>query len=59
MYVRELDCPWEETQFMFQGFVIDTPDLLRDVQQVAEHVCIESEGIGRSGLSAERCQNVA
>ena len=43
MYVRELDRPWEETNFMFQGFVVDTPNRLSDVQSVAEYVCIESE----------------
>ncbi len=43
MYVRELDCPWEDTHFMFQGFVIDSQDLLEDVQAVAQSVCIESE----------------
>lgn len=43
MYVRELDCPWEETPFMFQGFVIDNLKLLHDVQEAAEYVCIESE----------------
>jgi len=43
MYVRELDCPWEETGFMFQGFVVDSQALLNDVQEAAEYVCIDSE----------------
>lgn len=47
MYVRELDCPWENTNFMFQGFVVDTLDMLNDVQEVAEYVCIESEKLVR------------
>ena len=47
MYVRELDCPWEDTHFMFQGFVVDNVSLLHDVQEVAEYVCIESEKLAR------------
>lgn len=43
MYVRELDCPWEETPFMFQGFVIESHQLLQDVQDAAEYICVESE----------------
>jgi len=43
MYVRELDCPWEDTHFMFQGFVIDSQELLQDVRATAENVCIVSE----------------
>lgn len=47
MYVSELDCPWEDTQFMFQGFVIDSVKLLQDVQEVAEYICIDSEKLAR------------
>ena len=43
MYVRELDRPWEDTPFMFQGFLIDNIDLLHNVQEEAEYVCVESE----------------
>jgi len=52
MYVRELDCAWEETQFMRQGFVVDNPHLLRDVQDVSEFVCIETEKLSRNCLSS-------
>ena len=47
MYVRELDRPWEETSFMFQGFVIDSVDLLSSVQEEAEYICIESEKLAK------------
>ncbi len=47
MYVRELDRPWEETSFMFQGFVIDSVDLLHNVQEEAEYICIESEKLSQ------------
>jgi len=47
MYVRELDCPWEDTNFMFQGFVIDSQALLNEVQHVAEYICIESQKLAQ------------
>jgi len=47
MYVRELDCPWESTNFMFQGFIVDSLNLLHDVQEAAQYVCIESEKLVR------------
>ncbi len=43
MYVSELDKPWEETHFMFQGFVIDSQKLLDEVQHVAEYVQVDAE----------------
>ncbi|MBX2835940.1 MAG: DUF3391 domain-containing protein [Gammaproteobacteria bacterium] len=45
MYVSELDIPWEQTPFMFQGFNIDSQELLEKVQSVSETVCIESEKV--------------
>ena len=43
MYVSELDKPWEETRFMFQGFVIDSQKLLEEVQHTAEYVQVDVE----------------
>jgi len=43
MYVSELDKPWEETHFMFQGFVIDSQKLLEEVQHISEYVQIDAE----------------
>ncbi len=43
MYVSELDKPWEETHFMFQGFVIDSQKLLDEVQHVSEYVQVDAE----------------
>jgi len=48
MYVRELTCPWEDTNFVSQGFVVNTLNQLHDVQLASEYVCIESEGIARA-----------
>lgn len=52
MYVRELDCAWEDTSFMFQGFVIDSVDMLNAVQEAAEYVCIESEKLAQVGAKS-------
>lgn len=60
MYVRELDCPWEETGFMFQGFLVDNQAMLNDVQEAAEYVCIESEKLAyiSSDSSSRLCAAV-
>jgi len=47
MYVAELDRPWSETSFMFQGFRIDSRATLAAVQDVAEYVLVESEKVAR------------
>ena len=43
MYVNELDKPWEQTRFMFQGFVIDSQETLRAVQDSCEYVNVQTE----------------
>ncbi|MEE9321834.1 MAG: DUF3391 domain-containing protein [Granulosicoccus sp.] len=43
MYINELDRPWSETRFMFQGFTIDTPAMLLAVQESCEYAQVESE----------------
>jgi len=43
MYVSELDKPWDETRFMFQGFVVDTQELLEEVQNASEYVQVDAE----------------
>lgn len=47
MYVAELDRPWSETSFMFQGFTIDSPETLAAVQDACEYVLVESEKLAR------------
>jgi len=47
MYVSELDVPWEETKFMFQGFFIRDEKQLLDVQAASEWVFIESEKVAQ------------
>lgn len=42
MYVTELSVPWEDTGFMFQGFVLDSVSLLKQVQEVSEYALVQS-----------------
>jgi len=43
MYVSELDRPWTETRFMFQGFTIDSQKMLDAVQDSCEYACVQTE----------------
>ncbi|MEH6564337.1 MAG: HD-GYP domain-containing protein [Halopseudomonas sp.] len=42
MYVTELDRPWTETSFLFQGFRIRQQQEIRLLQQVCKHVWVDS-----------------
>lgn len=54
MYVNELDRPWTETRFMFQGFTIDTPELLRQVQESCEYASVQTEKVARISSNSVR-----
>ena len=55
MYVNELDRPWTETKFMFQGFVIDSEETLMAVQESCEYANVQTEKLARiSSNSATR-----
>ena len=43
MYVAELDRPWTETPFMFQGFVLSTRKQLEALQKYCKKVYIDPE----------------
>ncbi|MDH3513744.1 MAG: HD-GYP domain-containing protein [Gammaproteobacteria bacterium] len=43
MYVSELDRPWRETPFLFQGFEIETNDQIEELGNYCKHVFIETE----------------
>ena len=47
MYVSELDRPWSETSFMFQGFRIDSLEMLAAVQDACEYALVETEKLAR------------
>lgn len=53
MFVSELDRPWLETPFLFQGFVVSSESELETLRQHCEHVQIDaglSEPQGRRAL---------
>jgi len=41
MYVAELDKPWEQSSFLFQGFVIETPEDLKQLREECRHVFVD------------------
>lgn len=43
MYVAELDRPWTETPFLFQGFIIKSSEEVSKLQEYCEHVFIDVE----------------
>jgi putative nucleotidyltransferase with HDIG domain len=48
MYVAELDRPWLESPFLFQGFLIESADQLKLLKQCCAYVFIdEAQGVAR------------
>jgi HD-GYP domain-containing protein (c-di-GMP phosphodiesterase class II) len=43
MYVAELDRPWTDTPFMFQGFVLRTEQQLAALKKFCKHVFVDPE----------------
>jgi len=43
MYVAELDRPWTDTPFMFQGFVLATPQQLEGLKKYCREVWVDFE----------------
>lgn len=43
MYIAELDRPWLETPFMFQGFELKTPEAREQLQRLCKYVWIETD----------------
>ncbi len=43
MYVCELDRPWTETPFLFQGFVIASEQEIKELKQCCEYIYIDTD----------------
>jgi len=43
MFVSELDRPWLDSPFLFQGFLIDEDSQITELQQVCQYVFIDTE----------------
>ncbi len=48
MYVAELDRPWTDTPFMFQGFVLRTEQQLAALKKFCKHVFVDPEKTERA-----------
>lgn len=54
MYVSELDRPWIETRFLFQGFEIRTQEELDELARLCKYVYIETDVEYRDGVAQPR-----
>ncbi|MBE9515687.1 MAG: HD-GYP domain-containing protein [Proteobacteria bacterium] len=55
MYVADLDRPWRETPFLFQGFEITSPKELKQLSECCQHIFIDIE----QGLDVNPMQQAA
>lgn len=59
MYVTELDIPWLESPFLFQGFLIETPEQLDQLRDTCQYVYIDvtkqkrRKNDAKAGLASE------
>ncbi|MCU7940086.1 MAG: DUF3391 domain-containing protein [gamma proteobacterium symbiont of Bathyaustriella thionipta] len=61
MYVTELDRPWLESPFLFQGFFLTTDKEIFLVQEICHHVFIDTSRIIENEvnfLKEEKRQNI-
>src|SRR5580698_1160148 len=49
MYVAQLDRPWLDSPFLFQGLYIESPDQLAALQECCEYVFVEAPGERETG----------
>src|SRR5260370_7058274 len=54
MYVAELDRPWTDTPFMFQGFHLRTDQQLETLKKFCKHVLVDMKKTGREDHSRPR-----
>jgi len=52
MYICELDVPWENTPFMFQGFFIENQDQVDAIAKYAEYVLVKTEKIAARAVNS-------
>jgi HD-GYP domain-containing protein (c-di-GMP phosphodiesterase class II) len=56
MYVAELDRPWTDTPFMFQGFILRTQEQLDALKKYCKHVYVDPEKSEIGGRPAGKPQ---
>ncbi|KPJ90354.1 MAG: hypothetical protein AMJ53_13815 [Gammaproteobacteria bacterium SG8_11] len=58
MYVSQLDRPWVDTPFLFQGFCVNSPQEINELQKYCEYVYVDEEQ-SRVGITPQRAANDA
>lgn len=53
MYVWELDRPWVGAPFVYQGFVVQTPQELEQLHKLCRHVFIDTDRVGSTAPRPE------
>jgi len=59
MYIAELDRPWLETPFLFQGFYVESAKEIIELQQYCEHVYVDMERCDQALFRKEQAPTVA
>jgi len=54
MYVAELDRPWLETPFLFQGFYLETDRDIHELQEYCQHVYVDIDRSGEAVVPESR-----
>lgn len=52
MYIAELDVPWENTPFMFQGFFLESQAQIDAVAKYSEYVLVKTEKIAARAVNS-------
>lgn len=58
MYVCELDRPWLETPFLFQGFVLETEEQLQTLKRYCQYVYVDLMRSAEPGAAARPPQGI-
>ncbi len=59
MYVAELDRPWRETPFLFQGFEIQDEGVLTQLRSLCQYVYVLEEGESAATIQNKRSRTTA
>ena len=54
MYVAELNVPWENTGFMFQGFEIDSYEQIAQIKEISTHALVSTKKVTKQSTRSAR-----
>lgn len=58
MHVVRLDRPWEETNFLLQGFIVQTPDEIHAIQEQCQSVFVEGKVERKAVFEGNRASRI-